>query len=64
VTQDAGRDATPARAETGDRSGPWGRGLLAQAGAVGTAVALGVTAGVVTGGLLLDAAEDAFGDDL
>lgn len=64
VTQDAVRDAAGVRAEIGDRSGAWGRGLLAQAGAIGTAVALGVTAGVVTGGLLLDAVEDGFGDDL
>ncbi len=64
VTQGAIGDATLARAEPGDRSGAWGRGLLAQAGALGTAVALGVTAGVVTGGLLLDAADDGFGDDL
>jgi hypothetical protein len=64
VKQDAVRDATPARAEPGDRSGAWGRGLLAQASAVGTAVALGVTAGVVAGGLLLDAVDDGFGDDL
>ena len=64
VTPDAGGDASLVRAEPGDRSGGWGRGLLAQAGAIGTAVALGATVGVVTGGLLLDAAEDAFGDDL
>lgn len=61
---DAGRDAGLVRAEPGDRSGGWGRGLLAQAGTIGTVAALGVTVGVVTGGLLLDAAEDAFGDDL
>ena len=64
VTQDAVRDTTLVRAQPSDRSGGWGRGLLAQAGAIGTAAALGVTVGVVTGGLLLDAAEDAFGDDL
>jgi hypothetical protein len=64
VTQDAVRDTTLVRAQPSDRSGGWGRGLLAQAGAIGTAAALGVTVGVVTGGLLLDVAEDAFGDDL
>ena len=64
VTQDAVRDATLARAGPDDRGGAWGRGLLAQASGIGTAAALGVTVGVVTGGLLLDAAEDAFGDDL
>ena len=64
VTPDAGRDASLVRAEPGDRSGGWGRGLLAQASTIGTAAALGVTVGVVTGGLLLDAVEDAFGDDL
>ena len=64
VTPDAVRDPTLVRAQPSDRSGGWGRGLLAQAGAIGTAAALGVTVGVVTGGLLLDVAEDAFGDDL
>lgn len=64
VKPDAVGDVTPARAEPGDCSGAWGRGLLAQAGAVGTAVALGVTAGAVTGGLLLDAVDDGLGDDL
>ena len=64
VTQDAVRDKTLVRTQPSDRSGGWGRGLLAQAGTIGTVAALGVTVGVVTGGLLLDAAEDAFGDDL
>ena len=64
VTQDATRDTTLARAGPDDRGGAWGRGLLAQASGIGTAAALGVTVGVVTGGLLLNVAEDLFGDDL
>ncbi len=64
VTQDATRDTTLARAGTDDRSGAWGRGLLAQASSIGSAAALGATVGVVTGGLLLNVAEDLFGDDL
>lgn len=64
VVKDAVRDASLVSREPADAGGAWGRGLLAQAGAVGTAAALGVTVGVVTGSLLLDAAEGAFGDDL
>ena len=45
---------SPARDEDGDRGGAWGRGLLTQAGAIGAGVGLGVAAGVVVGGLLLD----------
>ena len=45
-------------------NGAWGRGLLTQVSATGAAVGLGVAAGIVAGGLLLDAVEDGWGDDL
>ena len=57
-------DTSLAREQTGDRPGAWGRGLLAQVSTIGAGVGLGVTAGVVAGGLLLDAAEDWFSDEL
>lgn len=60
--QDAGA-MTPAREDATDRSGAWGRGLLAQASAIGT-VGLGVAVGVVAGGLLLDALDDGLTGDL
>ena len=40
------------------------RGLLGQASVLGAGVGLGVAAGVVAGGLLLDTAEDWLGGDL
>ncbi len=58
---------TPAASQDsggGDRSGAWGRGLLAQTSVLGAGVGLGVAAGVVAGGLLLDTAEDWLGGDL
>ncbi len=65
---DPASDTSSAREQAGDRSGAWGRGLLAQVSTIGTSVGLGVglgvTAGVVAGGLLLDAAEDWFSDEL
>lgn len=64
VAQDAARVTPPARGEASDRSGAWGRGLLAQGSVIAIGVGLGVTVGVVGGGLLLDAAQDGFGDDL
>lgn len=54
---------TPAPHEVNDRNGAWGRGLLAQASTIGT-VGLGVAAGVVAGGLLLDALDGGFTGDL
>lgn len=64
MAQDPDGDAPLARQPSADRSGAWGRGLLAQVTAIGAGVGLGVTAGVVAGGLLLDAAEDWFSDEL
>jgi len=64
MAQDPGGDAPLARQQSADRSGAWGRGLLAQVTTIGAGVGLGVTAGVVAGGLLLDAAEDWFSDEL
>ena len=61
---DPASDTSSAREQAGDRSGAWGRGLLAQVTTIGAGVGLGVTAGVVAGGLLLDAAEDWFSDEL
>lgn len=52
------------REEGAQRSGAWGRGLLAQAGTLGAGVGLGVAAGIVTGGLLLDALGDGFTDGI
>lgn len=59
--QDSGN---PPRLGAADGSGAWGRGLLAQAGAIGTGVGLGVAAGIVAGGLLLDGLEEGFLDDV
>ena len=65
-----GAHPTPAASQDGnsggggDRSGTWGRGLLAQTSVLGAGVGLGVAAGVVAGGLLLDTAEDWLGGDL
>jgi hypothetical protein len=64
VTPDSTRMTPLAHDKAGDRSGAWGRGLLAQASAIATGVGLGVTVGVVGGGLLLDAAQEWFGEDL
>jgi hypothetical protein len=64
MAQDPDGDASLARQQSADRSGAWGRGLLAQVTTIGAGVGLGVTAGVVAGGLLLDAAEDWFSDEL
>jgi len=64
LAQRQGTADAPAREDAGDRSGAWGRGLLAQAGALGAGVGLGVAAGVVAGGLLLDTLEDGFIDDV
>ncbi|MDH4374903.1 MAG: DUF2076 family protein [Ramlibacter sp.] len=64
MAQDPDGDAPLARQQSADRSGAWGRGLLAQVTTIGAGVGLGVTAGVVAGGLLLDAAEDWFSDEL
>ena len=62
----SGPDAPMTRAPeaAGDRSGAWGRGLLAQAGAIGAGVGLGVAAGIVAGDWLLDALDDDFTDGL
>ncbi len=62
ATQEGAPPAPAARQEAGDRGSAWGRGLLAQTGAIGLGVGLGVTAGVVAGGWLLDALEDGFGE--
>jgi hypothetical protein len=62
-----GSRPTPAASQDsggGDRSDAWGRGLLAQTSVLGAGVGLGVAAGVVAGGLLLDTAEDWLGGDL
>jgi len=59
----ASAQRTAAQAAPHD-NGAWGRGLLAQLSTTGAAVGLGVTAGVVAGGLLLDAVEDGWDDDL
>lgn len=64
MAQDPASGTTPAREQAGDRPDAWGRGLLAQVSTIGAGVGLGVTAGVVAGGLLLDAAEDWFSDEL
>jgi hypothetical protein len=64
ASQDSDRAAPQARPASGDRSGAWGRGLLAQTSVLGAGVGLGVAAGVVAGGLLLDTAEDWLGGDL
>ncbi len=64
MAQDPGGDTPLVRQQSADRSGAWGRGLLAQVTTIGAGVGLGVTAGVVAGGLLLDAAEDWFSDEL
>ena len=64
LAQRQGTADAPAREDSDDRSGAWGRGLLAQAGALGAGVGLGVAAGVVAGGLLLDTLEDGFIDDV
>lgn len=49
---------------TTDQSGAWARGLLAQTGAIGAGVGLGAAAGIVAGGLLLDALDPGLIDDL
>lgn len=64
VPPDAVGQAILAAPQPGDRSGAWGRGLLTQASVLGTSVGLGVAAGVVAGGLLLDVLDDGFSDDL
>ena len=62
--EDAKDRGALARADALDRNGAWGRGLLAQAGAIGTGVGLGVAAGIVAGGLLLDGLADGFMDEV
>jgi hypothetical protein len=72
MAQHPAGDASLAREQAGDRADDrqggrpdaWGRGLLSQVSTIGAGVGLGVTAGVVAGGLLLDAAEDWFSDEL
>ncbi len=63
-SQEAARASSLAQEEASDRNRAWGRGLLAQASAIGAGAALGVAAGIVAGGLLLEAAEDGFSGDL
>ena len=61
---DAEDPGNPPRPVAADRDGAWGRGLLAQAGAIGTGVGLGVAAGIVAGGLLLDGLQEDFMDEV